>query len=264
MRSGFRCSLLFAAVLLVAAPLTRAHGGESQAGVGIEEKLGSYVPLDLAFAGEQGEQLTLRQLVHTPTILALVYYRCPNACDFLLTGMASVIKNLGAEPGKEYTVVTVSIDERETAEDAAEAKRIALASIQAPFPEGAWRFLRGSDKSINALAGAIGFRFRKAGDDFDHPLGIVILSPQGRIVRYMNGTDFLPVDLKMSIMEASTGTVRPTVAKVIRFCFHVDPGSRKLVFNTLKVSAIVIFLIAGSFVLYLVLSGRRRRQGARQ
>ncbi len=253
---GFHGPLLAAAVFLTSAPLFGA------AAVGIEERLGSRVPLDLPFVGEGGEKVTLRQLVHAPTILSLVYYRCPNACDFLLTGMASAIRDVAAVPGKEYTVLTVSIDERETAEDAATAKGIAIASIQNPYPEDAWRFLRGQDESIEALAGAIGFRYRKVGEDFEHPLGIVILSPQGKIVRYMNGTDFLPVDLKMSIMEASTGTVRPTVAKVIRFCFRVDPGSRKLVFNTLKVSGTVIFLLAGSFVLYLVLSGRRRRQGA--
>jgi protein SCO1/2 len=173
--------------------------------------------------------------------------------------MADALTSVPAEPGREYSVLTVSIDPGETAQDAAKAKKIAIESIQKPFPAEAWRFLRGDQGSIRTLADSIGFRFTRTGNDFDHPLGIVILSPDGKIVRYMNGTEFLPVDLKMSLMEASTGTVRPTIAKVVRFCFSYDARSHQFVFNTLKVSAIVIFLLAGSFVLYLVLSARRRR-----
>jgi protein SCO1/2 len=253
------CVLLLAAVLFLAVPRVFAGEGSLGRDVGIQERLGSYVPLDLRFVDETDAPVSLRQLVRTPTILALVYYRCPNACDYLLTGMADALTTVSAEPGREYAVLTVSIDERETAQDAAKAKRIALESIQRPYPAEAWRFLRGSEESIQALADAVGFRFARVGDDYDHPLGIVILSPQGKIVRYMNGTEFLPVDLKMSIMEASTGTVRPTIAKVVRFCFSYNPRSHQFVFNTLKVSAIVIFLLAGSFVLYLVLTARRRR-----
>jgi protein SCO1/2 len=257
-RGSLRAVLLAAVFLLPELRGFAAEGGPG-ADVAIEEKLGSRVPLDLRFADEADRPVTLRQLVHAPTILSLVYFRCPNACDYLLTGMADALTAVPAVPGKEFSVLTVSIDERETAQDAGRAKKIALESIQKPFPPDAWRFLRGSEESIDALADAIGFRFARVGDDYDHPLGIVILSPQGKIVRYMNGTEFLPVDLKMSIMEASTGTVRPTIAKVVRFCFSYNPRSHQFVFNTLKVSAIVIFLLAGSFVLYLVLSARRRR-----
>jgi protein SCO1 len=228
-------------------------------GVGIEEHLGSFVPLDARFTQEDGSPVTLSELVQKPTILAMVYFRCPNACDFLLTGMAGVIKLLPALPGKDYQVVTMTIDESETLVDARKAKRIALESIEAPFPPEAWRFLTGGAQDIRRVADAVGFHFVKNGDDFDHPLGLVILSPKGKIVRYMTGTDFLPVDLKMSLMEASTGTVGPTIAKVLRFCFSYNPQSHRFVFNTLKVTAIVTLLLASGLVLFLVLSGRRRR-----
>jgi protein SCO1/2 len=232
-------------------------------GVGIEEHLGGVVPLDASFTGEDGQAVVLRDLVRVPTVLALVYYRCPNACDYMLTGMASVLAAVPAKAGEDYQVVTLSIDERETTVDALVAKRIGLESIQEPYPAEAWRFLTGNEREIHRVADAIGFHFVRNGEDFDHPLGLVVLSPQGKIVRYMTGTDFLPIDLKMSIMEASTGTVGPTIAKVLRVCFSYDPQSHRFVFRTLQVTATITLALAAGFVLYLILSGRRRRAARR-
>jgi len=232
-------------------------------GVGIEEHLGGFVPLDASFTGEDGRAVTLRDLANVPTILALVYYSCPNACDYMLTGIAGVLALLPAEPGMDYRVVTISIDDRETTADALKAKRIGIESIQKPFPADGWRFLTGSAPEIHRVADAVGFHFVRNGNDFDHPLGLVILSPQGKIVRYMTGTDFLPVDLRMSIMEASTGTVGPTIARVLRVCFSYDPQSHRFVFKSLQVTATITLALAAGFVLYLILSGRKRRAARR-
>ena len=257
-----------AALLLIGAGGTALWAHEDDlpgvwGGVGIEEHLGGFVPLDAAFTRDDGTPVTLRQLVHAPTILALVYYRCPNACDYLLTGMAGVIARLSAVPGKDYQVVTMTIDDRETLVDARKAKRISLESIEAPFPPEAWQFLTGRAADIGKVAEAVGFRYVRKGDDFEHPLGLVILSPQGKIVRYMTGTDFLPVDLKMSLMEASTGTVGPTIAKVMRFCFSYDPQNHTFVFNILRITASFTLLVALALVLYLVFAGRKRRTAGR-
>jgi protein SCO1/2 len=230
--------------------------------IGIDEKLGGSVALDAEFVGEDGSPVTLRQLIHTPTVLALVYYTCPNVCDLLLTGIAGVLKGLPAEPGRDFNVVTISIDERETPADARRARRIGLESIQRPFPPASWRFLTGTAASIDAVADSVGFRFARTAGYYDHPVGIIILSPTGKIVRYMNGADFLPADLKLSLLEASQGKVGPTIARFIRICFSYDPGSRKLVFNTLKVVASVTLAVAGAFVVYLVVAGRRKRRRA--
>jgi protein SCO1/2 len=233
-------------------------------GVGIEEHLGSTIPLDATFTGEDGTPVTLRDLVRVPTILTLVYYRCPNACDYLLTGMASLLASVPEGAGQDYQVVTISIDERETTADAVKAKRIGIESIQEPFPPGAWRFLVGSAAEIRRVSDSIGFHFVRDGDEFDHPLGLVILSPRGKIVRYMTGTDFLPVDLKMSLLEASAGRVGPTIAKFLRVCFSYDPQSHRFVFKTLQVTATVTLALAAGFALYLFLSGRKKRQAARR
>ncbi len=228
--------------------------------IGIDEKLGGIVALDAAFAGEDGTRVTLRQLIHAPTILALVYYNCPNVCDYLLTGVAGVLNGLDAEPGRDFNVVSISIDDRETPADARRAKRIGLESIEKPFPAASWRFLTGTAANIAAVADSVGFKFIRHGSYFDHPVGIIILSPTGKIVRYMNGADFLPADLKLSLLEASEGKVGPTIAKFFRICFSYDPGSHKLVFNTLRVLATVTLSLAGALVIYLVVAGRKKRR----
>ena len=248
------CAVVF--LLTAGSGLTAETG--AAVGPGIEEHLGAMVPLETSFTDEQGGRVSLSELVRTPVILSLVYFRCPNACDFLLTGIADALRSLPAQPGKDYIALTISIDEREGPADAQKAKRIGLESIEDPFPPTAWRFLTGDATAIRAVADAVGFRFTRDGDDFDHPLGLVILSPRGKIVRYMNGAVFLPADLKMSLLEASTGTIGPTIGRVLRFCFRVDPQSHTLVFNTLKVTGSVTLLVAASLAAYLALSGRRR------
>ena len=248
-----------ALILALAAPLAFGHGEGKTAGVGIDEHLGAYVPLNTRFFGEDGAAVTLRELVRAPTILSMVYYRCANACDVLVMGMADALKSLPGEPNRDFAVLTISVNDRETPADARTAKRIGLESIEKPFPESAWRFLTGGEASIEAVADAIGYRFVQNGDDIDHPLGLVVLSPQGKIVRYINGTSFLPADLRMSILEASTGTIGPTISKVLRFCFRVDPASHALVFNSLKVTATVTLSLAVGFAIYLAVSARKRR-----
>ena len=218
------------------------------------------MPLDTAFRGEEGEEVTLRQLVTAPTILALVYYECPNVCDLLLVGLAGVLGPLSAEPGRDFNVVTISIDPKETPAIARESRRRSLQAIQKTFPPGSWRFLTGDHAAIDAVADSIGFRYVENGDGFDHPVALVILSPQGKIVRYMLGADFLASDLRLSLMEAQKGTIGPTIAKLVRICFRVDPKSHKLVFQITRVVATITLTLAGGFVVWLFFAARRRRR----
>jgi protein SCO1 len=240
------------------------HEETAAAAIGFNEKLGALLPLDARFTGEDGKQVRLGDLVTSPTILSLVYYRCKNECNTQLIGISSALRDMESEPGKAYRLVTVSINEKETPEDAIEKKNIAIAAIEKPFPPEEWRFLVGDSANIDRIADAIGFSYTRHGDDFDHPLGLVIVSPEGKIVRYMTGTDFLPVDLGMSLMEASDGLVRPTIAKMLRFCFSYNPASRQFGFDILRVSSIVIVALISGFVLYLVLAGKKRRRGTLQ
>jgi len=234
-----------------------AHVEQQKDQPGIDEKLGQIVPLDLTFYDEKGQEVSLRQLIRTPTILAPVYFSCPDVCSFLLYNLAGALNQLSSEPGKEYQVLAVSFDETEKPPLAIEKKRLYLKMIEKPFPEEAWRFLTGEEENIRKLTEAIGFHFKREGKTFQHPILMVILSPGGKITRYMYGTDVLPFDLKMALLEASEGRVGPTVSRVLRFCFSYDPKGRKYVFNTLKVTGIVTLLFALSFILFLVVKGKR-------
>ena len=225
--------------------------------IGIDEKLGQVIPLDLTFYDENGNPVSLKQLIHSPTILAPVYYSCPNVCSFLLFNLAGVINKLPSEPGKEYQVLALSFDETEKPNLALEKKKMYLKMIEKSFPEDAWRFLTGDEETIHKLTDAIGFHFKRQGQDFLHPVSLVILSPEGKITRYIYSTEFLPFDLKMALLEASEGRVGPTLSKVLRFCFSFDPQGRKYVFNTLKVTGIVTLLFAFGFILFLVLKGKK-------
>ena len=255
--------MLFAAVCLPAAAHAQQPPAQSQE-VGFYENPGGQVPLDAVFRDENGAPVTLGKLIHAPTILALVYYHCPNVCDALLTGVAGSLTSLDAAPGKDYQVITISIDPTETAVDARKAKRISLESIEKPFPPSAWRFLTGNAASIGLATQATGFRYRKVGDDFDHPIGIMILSAQGKIIRYMYGSDFLPADLKLSLLEASAGRVGPTIARVLRVCFAVDPKSHALVFNLLRIVGTATLAAAGLLIGYIVFATARRKRAGQQ
>ena len=240
---------------LASAPASAADSGS----MGVEEKPGAMVPLDLPFITEKGDTVLLKDVLKGPTILSILYYKCPNACNLLITGIANVLSRIADQPGKAPNIICMSVDEHETPADAMKAKTIAFEAIQKPFPADHWHFLTGSAASIKKVTGAVGFRFVKRGDEFDHPLCLIVLSPEGKVTRYIMGTDYLPIDITMSLLEASDGTVRPTIARVLRACFSYEPKSHRYVFNVLRVSATVIFSLLGIFIAYLVISGRKRR-----
>lgn len=231
---------------------------EDLSGIGIDQKLGRYALLDLTFADENGHTVSLRQLIRRPTILALVYLHCPNVCSLLLQNLAETLNKLPAEPGKEYTVLSISFDETEKPSLALQKKKTYFKMIEKPFPGDAWRFLTGDKENIRKLTDAMGFHFKRVGEDFEHPVSLIILAPDGRIVRYMYGADPLPFDLKLALVEASQGRIGPTIAKVVRFCFSYDPKANKLVFNMLRVTGTVTLLFAVLFVVFLLFKGRKQ------
>jgi protein SCO1/2 len=251
-------ALLIFFPLFQASPYAHMEKSKSPSVIGIDQKLGQHIPLDLKFRDETGRPVTLKQFFHKPTILAFVYYHCPNVCSFLLQNLADTLNRLPAEPGKEYEVLAISFDDQEKPSLALEKKRMYLKMIEKPFPEDAWRFLTGDEEDIHKLAEAIGFNFKRVGEDFEHPVSLVILSEDGKIIRYMYGTDILPFELKLALIEASQGRIGPAVTKVLRFCFSYDPRGNKLVFNALRVTGTVTILFALSFILFIIFKGRKR------
>ena len=227
--------------------------------VGINERLGATIPLDLELKGEDGKPVTLRQLIDKPTILTLNYFRCAGICTPQLNGVAEVLNRTGAIPGKDFQVLTVSFDERDEPEIAAQKRTNYLGEITRPFPPSAWRFLTGPGATTRALADAVGFKFKRAGDDFVHAAAIIFISPKGQITRYMYGVTYLPADLQLAAQEAARGEAQPTINKFLKFCFSYDPAGRRYVLNTTTIGATVIIVAAMIFVFALTRRGRHAK-----
>ena len=230
------------------------------ASVGLDERLGSKIPLDLVFRDESGKAVRLGELVTGPTVILPVYYSCTNVCNFLQAGLARVLPQIKARPGTEYRVISLSFDETENPQQAARSKRMYLTSMNAPFPEDGWRFLTGDAAAIRSLTAAAGYRFQRQGRDFIHPVASFIVARDGTIVRYLYGTSFQPKDLSLALLEAREGKVGKTIRTVMDFCFSFDPKGKTYVFNLLRVSATVVILCAGSFLAFLLLTGKKRKK----
>ena len=233
----------------------------TDAAVGIDEKLGSLIALDLPLRDEWNQPITLRSLIDKPTILTLNYFRCANICTPQLNGLVAALNQLQVEPGKAFQVITVSFDDRDTPDIAAQKRLNYLHSLTRPFPAEAWRFLTGDAQVTRALADSVGFRFKKQGNDFIHPASIMFLSPKGEVTRYMYGVSFLPADLQMAVGEAARGEARPTISKWLSICYSFDPEGRKYVFSLTRVAAILTMLGAATFVAVLLYRGRGHGKG---
>lgn len=239
-----------------AAPATPATPTFSPQEVGVDEKLGQMVPLDLVLKGEDGQPVSLRSLVNKPTILTMNYFRCAGICTPQLNGLVEVLNKVDAQPGKDFQVITVSFDDRDTPEMAAQKRTNYLGEMTRPFPSGAWRFLTGDAATTKALADSVGFKYKRVGDDFIHAGALMILSPTGKVTRYMYGITYLPADLQMALQEAARGEAHPSINKLLKFCFSYDPQGRKYVLNFTKLSMAITLLGAVIFLLVLVLKGR--------
>ncbi len=228
--------------------------------VGIEEKLGEYVPLDVNLFDEEGNTITLGEFLNKPAVVVLVYYTCPGICSVLLSGVAEVLNKMKESPGTDYTVLSISFDPMDTPSIALQKKREFLSMLSKKIPEKGWRFLTADAENIQKLTQAVGFHFQKIEGGFLHPSALVFLSPQGKIVRYLYGTSFLPFDIQMGITEASEGRVGFSVRRILKFCYSYDPESRKYVLNITQISGTVILLLAGSFFVFLAWKGTSRKE----
>lgn len=226
--------------------------------VGLDEQLGARLPLDLTFRDEDGRSVRLRDLITRPTVIAPVYYRCPNVCHFLQGELAQVLPQLKLNAGSDYQVLSISFDETETPELAARTRDTYLAAAGERIPPRGWRFLTGDPAEILRFTEAIGFRFQRVGSDFQHPVTLVVVSADGLIVRYLHGTRVLPKDLALALAEAKQGVVGTTIRKMVQYCFSYDPEQKTYVFNVLRVSATVILATLGAFFAFLLLTGKKR------
>ncbi|NIM19098.1 MAG: SCO family protein [Candidatus Latescibacteria bacterium] len=230
--------------------------------IGIEEELGNFIPSNLFFLNESGDSVAIKALVTRPTILSLVYYKCPGICKALLSGVAEVLDEVDAKPGEDYDVITVSFDETDTPEDSRKTKQTYLHAMARQFPKASWTFLTGDSTTIRTLTDAVGYYFKREEEDFVHSTALIILSPESKIVRYLYGTTYLAFDLKMALVEASEGRIGSTITKVLRFCYSYDPEGKRYAINVTRIAGMGLLVVVLAFILYLTAAGRRRKRKA--
>jgi len=226
------------------------------AGVNIEQRLDQQVPLDVNFRDEAGRAMPLAGLFESgkPVILALVYYRCPMLCTEILTGLESSLKAVSLDAGKDFNVVSISFDRKDTPELAAAKKQMYLKRYNRPNAANGWHFLTGDAANIKALTEAVGFHYKydPATEQFAHASAIMILTPEGRISKYFYGVDYSPRDLRLGLVEASQEKIGTPVDQILLYCYHYDPSTGKygaIAINILRGAAGTFVLVGGAILL---------------
>jgi len=223
-------------------------------GVGIDQHLDAQIPMDLTFKDESGKTVVLRDLIGgKPTILNFVYYECPMLCTLVINGLVSSMRVLSFDAGKEFNVVTLSIDPKETPDLAAAKKKNVLAEYGRPTAEQGWRFLTGDEASIRRLADAAGFQYKYDPETglYAHASGLVVVTPSGRVARYFFGIEYAPRDLRLALVEASENKIGTMADTVMLFCYQYDPEKGRYsaaALNLIRLGGIVTVVSIASFI----------------
>jgi protein SCO1 len=225
--------------------------------IGIIERLGDTIPLNLWFLNESGDTVTLGQLINKPTILFFVYFDCPNLCSPLMDGVADMVSKLDMTLGTDYQIITISFNTKDTPEKA-RVKKINFVQKISKENQKYWIYLTGVQDNIDAITEAIGYKYKAQGLDFAHASAIMVLSPKGKITRYLYGLSFLPFDVKMAIVEAQKGLARPTINKVLEYCFAYNPGSKTYTIQITRIIGTFTLLIA--IIAFVILMLKRRKK----
>ncbi|MGC8667738.1 MAG: SCO family protein [Chthonomonadales bacterium] len=262
---GKAIAVLVLGVAVTAAPtLAQQQPIDLGKQVGLDQKLNAQVPLNVTFQDETGATVPLGKYFGSkPVVLVLPFYTCPGICALELDGMVKAFRGLDLAMGKDYEVVTISINPKETPALAA-AKHSEYASLYAkPGADTGWHFLVGTDANIHAVANAVGFRYvyDKANDQYAHPAGIIVLTPDGRTSHYFYGVDYMPRDLRFALITASRGRIGSLVDQIKLLCYHIDPATGKyglLISRVLQLAGGATVLALGTFMTLMFLHDRKR------
>ena len=221
--------------------------------VGVDERLGQKVPLDIAFEDSEHKAHRLGDLLDRPTLVLPVYYTCPASCMIMLGSLSGSIPKIPLEMGKAYRVIAISFDDDDDAAEAQKAKKNYTKNMGPKFDPQWWKFLVGERDQVHRFTQAIGFHFRKKGKHaFVHPNVLAVLSPDGTIIRYLYGPRFSPFDMGMALTEAAAGTPGISIRKLMTYCFAYQPESKRYVFKSFRIFGGVVLLAVVGFVFFLI------------
>lgn len=255
------CSLALPGEVLAQA---RDRGADPLQAVGLDQRLGEQVPLDLAFRDEAGRSVTLSDYFGgAPVILVPAYHTCRNLCPLVLDGLIKSLRALSLRIGEHFTVITVSIDPRDTPASAASKKAMVVQRLARPGVADGWHFLTGEETSIQRLARSIGLRYGidAKTDEYPHASGILVLTPRGGISRYFYGIEYSPRDLRLALVEASDNRIGSLVDQVLLRCYRYDPTAGTYavsIMNVVRLAGVTTILALGAFVAVMI---RRERRG---
>jgi protein SCO1/2 len=232
--------------------------------IGFDQYIGETIPLDIVFNDESGRRLMLGDYFgKRPVVLVFAYYDCPMLCTQVINGLSTALNVLSLEPHADFEIVTVSFNPKDTPATASAKKAIYLERYRHPGAAAGWHFLSGDQASIDRLTKAAGFRF--VWDDktnqFAHPTGVIVLTPEGRLARYLFGIEYGPRDLRYALVEASAGKVGNAVDALLLYCYHYDPMTGRyglVVMRALRIAGIATVLALGTFIVVMVRREQRR------
>jgi protein SCO1 len=235
--------------------------------IGIVQKLDAQIPLDLEFRDETGRTVKLADYFgQRPVVLNLAYYECPMLCNMTRDGLVKTLRTMTFMPGKEFNVLTVSFDARENSKLAARAKRKTMTFYGRDDVADGWHFLTGDKPAIERLTQSVGFRY--AWDDnggrYAHAAGIIVLTPEGRVSRYLNGVEFEARDLRLALVEASAGKIGSPSDQVLLYCYQYDPMTGRYglaIMNALRAGGAAIVLLLFGGIGILIVRERRSQRG---
>jgi protein SCO1 len=234
-------------------------------GVDVIEHLGERVPAELAFKDQDGKQVTLGQYLHgdLPVILTFNYSSCPMLCSLQLTGFVEGLKKLDFAANKQFRIVTVLLDPKETDETARRFRARYLAQYNRPGSEAGWTFLTGSDQNIRALAKAVGFsyNYNEVRGEYIHPAALTLLSPDGKIARYLYGLEYPEKTLRLGVVEASEGRVGSSLDRLVLYCFHYDSSEGRyapIAARIMQLGGAVSLVVLAGFLTILIRRDKKR------
>lgn len=222
--------------------------------IGFEEKQGQYADLSIKLVNESGDTVLLKEVISKPTILNLVYFNCPGTCSPLMWGISKFIDQVDLKLGKDYDVITISFDPTERIDLGIKKKASYLSMMKDKESAKQWHFFVSDSLNIAKLTKSVGFNYEKLNDQYVHPTGLIALASDGKIVRYLRGIDFLPFDIKITMVEAAEGKIGPSINRLLAVCYSYDDQGNQFVFNVTRVSAIVILFFVVVIFIVLALS----------
>jgi len=228
--------------------------------VGFDEKQGQFAALDIKLINEDSDTVLLRDIIDKPTILNLVYFRCPGTCSPLMWGISKFIDEVDLQLGTDYEVITISFDYTESIDLGIQKKANYVNTMKKKDSAKYWQFFVSDSINIAKLTQSVGFNYKYINNQFVHPTGLIALSSDGKITRYLRGIEFLPFEIKITMVEAANGKIGPSINRVLAICYSYDENGNQFVFNVTRVSAIVIIFIAIMFFLVLVLTRKKNKK----